>query len=213
MIKLLSETLQAKEANFLIALQEEIDSKPTFAEKAAKAQSLWDSKGGVDGKKAFVEIRETLFKMCVFVGVCNYCEQSEANDIEHIHPKSFFPGHTFDWENYILACKQCNSGHKLDKGFVLNDADELLELVRKEEPPFDKIAFINIRKENPEDYILLNPLSHKFEIFRELSTADRHKAETTIKILELNDRDTLIAARRSSARHFFDLLERVVKNK
>jgi uncharacterized protein (TIGR02646 family) len=149
--------------------------------------------------------------MCVFVGVCNYCEQSEANDIEHIHPKSFFPGRTFDWENYILACKQCNSGHKLDKAYVLNDFGELVELVRQEEPPFDSVAFINIRKENPQDYMLLNPLTHKFEILRDLSIADKNKAEATIKILELNERDTLIAARRSSARHFFEILERIVK--
>ncbi len=29
--------------------------------------------------------------MNISKGICNYCEQNESNDIEHINPKSFFP--------------------------------------------------------------------------------------------------------------------------
>src|ERR1700679_2460550 len=120
MIQLPQQELDKKTAGELEKLQAEIDEMPDFAKRAEKAQSLWHSKGGKAGLEAFVTIGAELYKMCVFFGVCNYCEQSEANDIEHIFPKSFFPGFTFLWTNYLLACKQCNSGLKLDLCDVLD---------------------------------------------------------------------------------------------
>ena len=209
MIRLTTKTLKKTEQDILDDLQVKIDTETTFITKAAKAQSLWDSKGGQKGKDAFKIIGDALYDMCVFTGLCNYCEQSEANDIEHIHPKSFFPAFTFKWENYILACKQCNSGHKLDKGYVLDAADNLVFLVRGNQPPHSRIAFINIRNENPQDFMLLNPFSHKFEIYQGLTKADKNKAEATLKVLELNDRDPLLAARKSAAKHYYEMIDRL----
>jgi len=211
MILLAPKALDKTEADVLEALQTRVDAEGSFAAKATRAQSLWTSKGNAAGKTAFIKIRERLEGMCVFVGLCNYCEQSEANDIEHIHPKSFFPQYSFDWENYILACKQCNSGHKLDKGYVLDDQDELIELIRTEEPPFAAIGFINIRTEDPQYFMLLNPLTYKFEIFSHISKAEKNKALATLRILELNERDTLLAARKSAARHYYDMLDRLIR--
>ncbi|WP_222537025.1 HNH endonuclease [Pedobacter polysacchareus] len=211
MILLVSKTLNKSEADILLGLQGRVDAEVTFTSRASRAQSLWDSKGNVAGKAAFVKIREKLEGMCVFVGLCNYCEQSEANDIEHIHPKSFFPQYSFDWSNYILACKQCNSGHKLDKGYVIDGQDELVGLVRGNEPPFATIGFINIRTEDPQYFMMLNPITYKFEIFAHLSKAEKNKAQGTLNILELNERDTLLAARKSAARHYYEMLDRLVK--
>jgi uncharacterized protein (TIGR02646 family) len=211
MILLAPKTLSKTESDILEALQNRVDAENSFTTKTTKAQSLWKSKGNAAGKAAFVKIRETLEDMCVFVGLCNYCEQSEANDIEHIHPKSFFPQHTFEWNNYILACKQCNSGHKLDQGYVLNAQDELVALIRTQEPPSNAIAFINIRIEDPQYFMMLNPMTYKFDIFPHLSKPERNKAIATLRILELNERDTLIAARKSAARHYYEVLDRLVK--
>lgn len=211
MIQLTFKKLGALEQAILDDLQNKINVNQTFAEKVAHAQSLWNSKGGNRGEVAFTVIREELRKICVFTGVCNYCEQSEANDIEHIYPKSFFPEYTFDWNNYILACKQCNSGHKLDKGFVLDTNDELVELVRTHQPPHSAIAFINIRIEDPNSYMILNPKTYKFEIFTDLSKADFKKAWATREILELNTRDTLLAGRRSAENYYYNILERLIR--
>lgn len=211
MIRLLPKSLNQLEQDILDSLQAKIDAEITFTNKAAKAQSLWGSKGGAKGKTAFKIIGDTLYDMCVFTGLCNYCEQSEANDVEHIHPKSFFPAFTFDWGNYILACKQCNSGYKLDKGYVLDSQDELVELERGKEPKHSLIAFINIRTENPQDFMLLNPFTYKFEIFNHIPKQEQKKAEGTLKILELNERDTLLAARKSAAIHYYEMLDRLTR--
>lgn len=212
MIRLAPQQLNENEARILTGLQNQINSKITFAEKVQKAQALWKSKDGSQkGKAGFQIITETLHTMCVSEGICNYCEQNEAADIEHIFPKSFFPEFTFEWENYILACKQCNTGHKLDKAFVLDNNDDLVELQRHSAPPHNRIAFINIRTEDPDLFMILNPSTYQFSLLPDLSRQDTNKAISTLEILELNVRDTLITARKSAARHYYETLGRLVK--
>ncbi|MFH7001750.1 HNH endonuclease [Flavobacterium bizetiae] len=43
---------------------------------------------------------------------CSYCERegySSALDVEHIEDKSTHPLKTYDWDNFLIACKNCNS--------------------------------------------------------------------------------------------------------
>jgi uncharacterized protein (TIGR02646 family) len=211
MIKIGDKELSVNSIKILKNLQSKIDGEDTFAKRADKAQSLWNSKGGTDGKKAFEEVKEVLTSMCVYVEVCNYCEQSEANDIEHIAPKSFFPDLTFIWKNYLLACKQCNSGLKLDQCFVMDTNGNRVEAARGEEPPFKQIAFINPRTEDPNDFMYLNMETFKFDVFPWLTNHQKSKAESTIQILQLNDRATLVKARESAKGHYYDKLERLVR--
>ena len=127
MIQLATKELSIETEGILRELQATINSKKSFAEKVAEAKALWASKGNIPYKKAFEEIIATLKSMCVSVNICNYCEQNEASDTEHIDPKAFFPERTFIWVNYLRACKQCNTGYKLDKCFVI-DADNIYEV-------------------------------------------------------------------------------------
>lgn len=191
-------------------LQKRINSEKGFLDRVAKAQSLWNTKGGNNGKQAFVEVKNSLYKLCVYEGLCNYCEQSEANDIEHIYPKSFYPEKTFEWENYILACKQCNSGYKLDKCHVLDGKNNLLLIDRGKEPPHKTLAFINPRKENPSRFMILEMSSFRFIARPGIKKRDLNRVKSTIDILELNDRDTLKRARKSAADHYYDTLSRLV---
>jgi uncharacterized protein (TIGR02646 family) len=205
--KNLTPTTQAE----LDQLQQKVNSERFFDDRTQKAQALWKSKGGANGQRAFREVFEKLAQMCVYVEVCNYCEQSEANDIEHIYPKSFFPELTFAWPNYILACKQCNTAYKLDKCFVLDSNGNVLEVPRKTQPPSNQGAFINPRLENPNDFMILSLTSFKFEVLPDLPNAQCNKAEKTIEILQLNNRDVLVAARKSAARHYFETLDRLIR--
>ncbi len=109
MIQLTKKQLSDDTKAHLSQIQLEINSMADFALQVEKAQKTWKSKGNGSGKQAFGEVKSTLEKMCVSTEICNYCEQNEASDIEHIAPKSFFPNHAFVWENYLLACKNCNS--------------------------------------------------------------------------------------------------------
>ncbi|OIR13261.1 hypothetical protein GALL_56460 [mine drainage metagenome] len=211
MIPLANKTINSDLIDLLNNLQSKIDSEVLFAEKVKTAQSLWKSKGGSAGKKSFEKIKEELYSLCVYEGICNYCEQNEANDIEHIYPKSFFPNYTFKWTNYLLVCKQCNTAFKLDECYCINDDDSVAKVSRGTEPPNQNIAIINPRLEDPNKYMLLNLKSFKFEISTGLTPAEISKAKYTLEILHLDIRDTLLVARRSALRHYYDMLERLCK--
>jgi uncharacterized protein (TIGR02646 family) len=208
-------TLSKETGGVLEQLQAIIDREVSFEAKTAKAQSLWKSKKDQLGEKALDELRVKLKDQCVFVGTCNYCEESEGSDIEHISPKSFFPEQTFKWENYLLACKNCNSGYKLDQCYVLNDSGDMIPVPRKTEPPFKELAFINPKLEDPNRFMVLDTtFTFKFMVFDDRSKKDQNKANKTIEILGLNERDTLIASRRETAIHLYqrlELLSRILK--
>ncbi|MDD3302863.1 MAG: HNH endonuclease [Candidatus Gracilibacteria bacterium] len=52
-------------------------------------------------------------------GKCMYCESIishiDYGDIEHIKPKSRFPGLKFEWNNLGYSCTRCNREYKKDK--------------------------------------------------------------------------------------------------
>lgn len=207
MIQLVSKDLSEAANRQLEALQRIVNDEPTFAARAAKAKLLWTTKGGVAGKSAFSEVLATLESMAVSVELCNYCEHNEGNDIEHIYPKSFFPENAFVWGNYLLACKQCNTGFKLDKCYVITDDDEIVEVNRGVEPLSKSVAFINPRNEDPNKFMLLNLGSFKFEILPDIGVRNEIKAQKTQEILELNTRDTLLESRKNAAIYYYSRLE------
>jgi 5-methylcytosine-specific restriction endonuclease McrA len=150
MLKLIEKELPQFAYDFLKELQQEIDRLPEN-ERAAKAKSLWENR---TNNAAFAEVERVLRAMCVGKAKCNYCEHNEAADVEHIAPKSLFPELTFVWTNYILACKQCNTGHKLDKMFVFSPAGSadwvLAEATADGSLPESKdLAYIHPRFDDP----------------------------------------------------------------
>lgn len=209
MLRLIDRDLGQAEQAILDQLQAKVNAKPDFAKKAKEVDTLWGTKGGVKGRKAFEQIRLLLESMCVGVKACNYCEGNEANDIEHIFPKSFFPEFAFVWKNYLLACKQCNSGYKLDLCYVMDDTGKVYATTRGKAPKYKKITMVNPRIEDPRDFFWLNIKVWKFEIHEGLSLADQNKAAKTLEILALNERDYLLAGRRASAVEYFDKMERL----
>ena len=55
-----------------------------FPEQIAKAKGLWEAKTPAS---LFRELRVTLGNMCNGVRRCMYCEDSQADEIEHRRPK------------------------------------------------------------------------------------------------------------------------------
>lgn len=215
MLLLIDRNLEIAEQNVLDDLQSRVNTEIGFARQVAKAQSLWDNKkGNATGKRSFERITQILTDMCVFVKTCNYCEGNEANDIEHIYPKSFFPEKTFVWNNYLLACKQCNTGYKLDKCFVLDTDGNIHQTTRGIEPIYKTVAIIHPRTDNPNLFLWLNTKVWKFELHEELSDTDSNKAIKTLEILALNERDYLIEGRKKTYGELFDKMDRLrrIKN-
>jgi uncharacterized protein (TIGR02646 family) len=212
MLQLASETLPKHAADRLVYLQGEVNKQAGFAERAKRAESLWNGKTGSQvGKAAFEAITQKLISMCVSLEICNYCEQNEANDIEHIYPKSLFPALAFIWDNYLLACKQCNTAYKLDSFALLDGNEDIAPIPRGTEPAHANGAFINPRTENPADFMLLNLGSYKFELMPGIDKKAANKARNTLEILQLNERDQLVQSRKTAAIYRYQRMELLVR--
>jgi hypothetical protein len=153
------------------------------------------------------------------VEICVYCENNEATDIEHIFPKKIFPGKAFTWDNYVLACKICNTTYKSDKFKVFNPHNSAHEFDVQPprrtylQPPTDDALFINQRIEDPMDLLELDLVSRQF-VFTEKfppGTREHLKAKYTKELLGLNTRAGLVTAREKAVKYFRDRLGKYVE--
>jgi uncharacterized protein (TIGR02646 family) len=192
MLKVANQDLGYSTQLFLQAKQREVDREANFAAQKAKAKTLWDTrKDEPEGELAFAEIRGKLSLISVGDGYCCYCDHNHfmENEIEHIYPKSTFPGRAFLWENFLPACNNCNEGHKKGVMKVFNPAGSAHSVnVGRKQPPTDDIAFIDPRTEDPMDYLELDLVSFQYFASRNhpLDSRGYLKAEITLKILKLN---------------------------
>jgi hypothetical protein len=110
-----------------------------------------------------------------------------------------------------VVCKQCNSGYKLDKCFVLDDDGNIHAAIRGQEPLHKTVAIINPRTEDPNHFLWLNMSVGKFEVFDDLNTIDKNKAVKTLEILALNERDYLVQGRKKTHGELFDKMDRLCR--
>ena len=201
MIRLSSKRLNKEVNDYLKQKQKEINARPSFKLQARKAKSLWKSKS----RKKFKLVRNKLYEMCIGEGICNYCENNEAIDIEHIFPKSFFPEKCFIWSNYLLACKKCNTHHKLDNFAVFDARNQVLVLERKIQPINSNSVMINPRLEDGMDFMTLEIKGKTFlfvPIDNDETSILHQRAKFTIDLLALNKRDALVCARKAQGKNF-----------
>ncbi|PMZ85271.1 MULTISPECIES: aminoglycoside phosphotransferase [unclassified Pseudomonas] len=190
----------------LIDLQEDYPTKVKMADKA------WTSRNSNALKKAaFRSIRATLAKMCVGSVRCSYCEDSLADEVEHILPKSLFPEQAFQWQNYLFACGPCNGPKSNRYGVILNNS--VSEFIRKKDdlivpPPGGQSALINPRIEDPTLFLELDlggvtpdgtvlDATYEFIVHDGLSATDQARAKFSILVLGLN-REVIRAARENA---------------
>jgi hypothetical protein len=202
-------------------VQGNINALLHFIEKSNAAGTKWDSKDSSNaGKMAFAEIKSMLTSMCIGVGICNYCEANEATDIEHIRAKSLFPEYAFFWENYILACKICNTTYKMDKAsiFVPKGSNIAIDIspkrgATKTQPANEDTLLINPRTENPTRFIMLDLVGRTFNYIpkKPVGTREYLRADYSINtLLKLNDRQALVEARKAAFKDFQNLLKNYI---
>ena len=216
MLHLPFKSLSIPAQNYLNKLQKQVDSTLTFKDKADKAKSLWENKrNSKAGKEAFDEIKAVLKTMCVSQRTCNYCEHDRAFDIEHIYPKSLYPSLAFVWENYLLACKGCNSEFKSDKFAIFNPKGSITKhiLARNIDPENDDALLINPRKEDPTEFLRLNLVSPTFlyDPIYEVNSREYLRADYTTECLELNMDESLIIARKNLTKIYLERLQNCLK--
>lgn len=206
MLLLISKPLSKGAHAHLKAVQGKIN-RSSDPVKQAKASWKSDQK-----QSSFKSVRKALTAMCVGTGICNYCENNEATDIEHIFPKSFFPELAFAWENYLLACKTCNSHYKLDKIAVFNPAGSTtrFDVARGTLPPTKEVLMINPRTDDPLDFWDLDLRTGVFLESPASGTCEFLKAAYTLEVLALNDREALREAREVRAKYLYQKLNAAV---
>ena len=218
MIKLNPPSLSMNTVKRLKKYQDKVNNSGSYNVQVTTAKGLF-KQYNTSSNSAFKEIRSSLSKMCIGPRRCNYCEDSTADEVEHIAPKSHYPERVFQWDNYCYACGPCN-GPKNNKYAVFrNDqggaffeipphpetTSEYCPIL--ERPPLGDEILINPRHENPLDYLLLD-IAGKFHFsaLADPGTKDYTRATYTISILNLNTRADLIKARELAYSNFLSRL-------
>lgn len=189
-----------------IALREyqaEVDGEASYALRVEAAASRFASRNR-RGNRVFDEVKATLDLMCAGARRCMYCEDSAADEVEHHHPKALYPELVFAWGNYLYACGPCN-GPKNSRFGVVEADGRIVDTTRARggaivPPPAGESALLNPRAEDPLEFVMLDIAGDTF-LFVPIAMAGTSayaRAEYTIALLHLNERDYLPVARREA---------------
>ena len=150
---------------------------------------------------------------------CSYCEMNIENqpDIEHVSPKSKNPDLETEWDNFLLACKVCNTlknNHNDDRnGYVFPDTHNTSFLYEYLEND------VKVKSDLPQNIKELAIATFDLiELNRKFDTSDRvddralarlhswHKAQEAFKdFLELSTHPEMIRATARSCSGFFSM--------
>lgn len=213
MLRVENQPLEPASQTYLDTKQDEIHSIQNYSERVEEAKTKWKGKN----KTHFTAIRNKLEEMCPGHNRCVYCEDSAADEVEHIQAKTIYPNLTFSWENYIFSCGPCN-GPKGNSYAVIDNGNNFVEGNRKKgdavvPPPEGDEGFINPRRYIPTDYLILDLSTFLFVEHPAMHGNQRKMAEYTIRILHLNDRGYLTKNRNIAYEQFCYALRLYVEEK
>ncbi|MCP3447203.1 hypothetical protein [Bradyrhizobium sp. CCGUVB14] len=199
----------------LAGWQAEVNKLRSYKERGAEAALKFGSRNNRKNK-TFQEIRAALERMCCGARRCCYCEDSAADEVEHIAPKALFPERVFDWTNYLYACGPCN-GPKNNRYSYVTPSGEMKEFIRTRAgrlmaPPKGIDALIDPRRENPLDFMQLDLAGTFCFVPIAADPVLRRRAVWTIELLDLN-KPTLTRARASACFNFENALRSYAEQK
>lgn len=227
MLRINGRDLDGEVSEVLSDMQRYVGSFQAYESQISEAKKLWGQRRSVRVyREAFSVIKSTLASMNGRLVRCAYCEDSMADEIEHIYPKDFFPELCFSWENYLLACGPCNGPKGNRFATIANESDSYQEFLRPQNspiirPPADPSAFINPREEDPLHFMELDlggvvgnqTLTATYTIIPrvDVSARDMARADFTIDVLGLNRevirfaRENAYAGFKARIREYVDL--------
>jgi uncharacterized protein (TIGR02646 family) len=217
MLRLENRPVSQEAQAVLDELQSLVDDGDTFSVRVELAKHWWKRKTSrVSHADAFAEIRRLLASMAYGSVRCAYCEDSAADEIEHIAPKTVVPALAFNWMNCCYACGPCN-GPKSNRHAII-DAHDVLTVIDDNaltDQPAGPMALIDPRVDDYKEFLeldiggvtpegrQLSPTS-QFRVRAGLSGRDEARARWTIDVLDLNRevvrkaRETALQAYRAS---------------
>ena len=201
----------------LAGWQGEVDSAASYAKQVSEAKRLFKLRN-VTKNKIFADVKIVLERMCSGARRCVYCEDSAADEVEHVRPKDLYPEAVFRFENYVYACGPCN-GPKNNRFAILpNGKTEVVDVSRARgakvvRPAAGKPAFIDPRREDPLAIMMLD-VKDTFFFVPTAAEGSREslRARYSIEVLRLN-REVLVTARRNAFDNYLARLEQFVNEK
>lgn len=203
MIRLPDVALPPATLDALKTYQAVVDGETSYEAQVAKAKVLF-KRYNKRGNAAFDEVKIWLDQMCAGARRCAYCEDSMADEVEHIRPKDLYPGEVFGWPNYLYACGPCNSPKGNGWAVFVGGGQEYREVGRRPRapvtpPPAGDDVLIDPRREDALQFMMLDlQETFRFSPIAQRGTRAYARATYTIKLLHLNDRDVLPRARREA---------------
>ena len=195
--------------------QRDVNARSTYPERVSRAKKKFKDYNK-NRNPTFVAVRKKLAELCGGIRRCMYCEDSVADEVEHFKPKDLYPEVVFAWRNYLYACGGCNGGKNNRFSVIESGNGGLVDVTRlrraRVTPPRKGAAtLIDPRHENPLDFIVLD-LRNTFEFtpVADVGTVEYRRADYTIDLLRLNDRDYLREGRRNAMKTYRALLAEYV---
>lgn len=214
MLKFASAEVIGETKRHLVTKQAVIDAAADYPTKVSTADALWDKKSTT----IFAEIRAFLDTLCSGARRCHYCEDSAADEIEHIYPKKYYPERTFLWSNYLFACGPCNGSSKGDQWAVVLPNGAVEHLVRRRGdpvvvPPAGTPLFIDPRVDDPTAFMEFDPGTGYFVAYGNPGEPNYERAKYTLDVLGLNKRDYLSRARRNAYSSYVNSIVAFIEKK
>ena len=202
MLRLPEVDLHANAKTWLNTWTTQIEQLTSFDDQVATAKSRFSSRNK-KGNKTFDRVKVALTEMCPGARRCVYCEDNEADEVEHMRPKDLYPEEAFAWSNYVYACGRCN-GHKSNHFAVFDVNGTEIDLtpprpaLSPRVPPVPGVhLFIDPRAEDPFGLLVVDPETGIAVPEPTRTTTEKRRAKYTLEIVNLN-RDTLLKARREA---------------
>ncbi len=215
MIRLPAVALPSDTQATLERLQDAVNAHPTYSQQVEAGQKEYTK---ARQRKEFDPVMGALTEMCSGARRCHYCEDSAATDVEHIHPKEYYPHLVFAWENYLYACPRCNrpKSTRFDiyshvEGSRISVPAHVKEKVAP--PPNGDALLINPRTEAPMTFLLLD-IRDTFLLYptAKKETREWERARYTIEVLKLNENDVLPEARKEAYHSYIARLKEYIQD-
>jgi uncharacterized protein (TIGR02646 family) len=204
MMRLLDTLLDAEVLTQLNTWQGVVDGAGDYAAQVTMAKSEF-GKRNVKGNATFDAVKVALIEICSGAQRCCYCEDSCADEVEHLQPKDLYPQVVFVWDNYAYACGPCNSPKNNKFAVFVVGTGVKTDVTRPHDAPVvapiaGSSVLINPREEDPFDFMYLDVLgTFRFEPLEDdTSKQSYQRAAYTIELLGLNRRSYLVKARREA---------------
>jgi len=196
MIRVVDVPLPGPTALQLASWQTEVTNVPAYKDRVTMAQERFAQRNRRTNP-VFATVRQHLDAMCHGSSRCVYCEDSLADEVEHVRPKALFPDEVFVWRNYIYACGPCNGAKRSNYPRLVGQQVQMLQRRKGDAivpPPPGIDLLIDPRTEDPAAYLMLDLGTQRIVPLLRLDSVRHLRAMQTIEVLRL-DRSGLIRQR------------------